>query len=510
MNFNKVKQSVPILMVVIIISKLVGMLREVVLANYFGTSNISDAYLIASSVPTLLFYFIGHSISTSYIPMYNKVKNDLGENKGIRYTNYIINIAMVLATVFVGILLIWPELVIKLFASGFDAQTVALTAKLIRISAVSMYLMILVNVLGGYLNANKNFIVPAAVSLPRNAMIIASIVVAANFGVQWLGIGLLAAYIAECILIVPFALKKGYRYKPDISVKDKYVQETWYVIIPILIGMFVGQINKIIDKSIASNIVEGGISALTYASVINSAVQEVLVTGLITVLFSKCAEWVVKEQHDKVKNQLSSTINALAFFLIPATIGVIVLARPIVTLILGRGAFDENSTNMTVGALCFYTSGLFFLAARDTLIKVFYAYKETKITTITSILAITLKIILSLALYKIMGLNGLAFSTALSAVFNSVVLYVLLRKRIGDFGFKSLITTVVKTLIACAGMTLTIIALNFFVTGINGMVMLFGSVVLGMIIYFAISLLVKQAPLMAMLSKVKNLKIKSR
>lgn len=508
MKFSKVKQSVPALMIVIIIAKLVGMLREVVLANYFGTSNVSDAYLIASSVPTLLFYFIGHSISTSYIPMYNKVKNDLGEKSSIRYTNYIINIAMIFATVFVAILLIWPEIVIKLFASGFNAETVSLTAKLIRISAVSMYLMILVNVLGGYLNANKNFIVPAAVSLPRNAMIIISIVIAAKLGYEWLGIGLLCAYVAECILIVPFAFNKGYRYKPNISFKDKYVQETWYVIVPILIGMFVGQINKIIDKSIASNVVEGGISALTYASVINTAVQEVLVTGLITVLFSKCAEWVVKGEHDKVKKQLSSTLNTLAFFLIPATIGVIILARPIVTLVLGRGAFDENSTTMTVGALCFYTSGLFFLAARDTLVKVFYAYKETKITTVTSILAIVLKIVLSLILYKIMGLNGLAFSTAISAVFNSIVLYVLFNKRIGDVGFKSLVITMIKTFISCAGMALTIYGLNLVVTGLNSMVMLVLSVLAGMLIYFVISLILKQAPLMDMLGKIKKQNIK--
>ena len=106
MKLAKIKQSVPMLMSVIIIAKLVGMLREVVLANYFGTSNISDAYLIASTVPTLLFYFIGHSISTAYIPIYNKAKNDGGERRGIKYTNHIVNISMIFGTLFVILLLV--------------------------------------------------------------------------------------------------------------------------------------------------------------------------------------------------------------------------------------------------------------------------------------------------------------------------------------------------------------------------------------------------------------------
>ncbi len=503
MKLDKVKQSIPTLMLVIIVSKIVGMLREIVLANYFGTSYISDAYLIASSVPTLLFYFIGHSISTAYIPLYNKTKNSGGESKGLKYTNSILNISFIVGTALVVLILSFPVAVIKLFAFGFDGEEVKLTVSFIRISAVSIYLMIIINVLSGYLQANKNFLMPAAVSLPRNAVIIVSIVIAAIFGVQWLGIGLLLAYIAEFIFLLPFAFAKGYRYRPIFDFKNDYVKETWYMIVPILVGMFVSQINKMVDRSLASSVCEGGVSALTYASVINNAVQEILVTGIITVLFSHCAEWVVKNEHEKVKQKLTSTLNTLIMLLLPATVGVILLSKPIVELVLGRGEFGEISTNMTVGALCCYTAGLTFLAIRDTLVKVFYAYKKTKSTTIVAIIAILINIILNLSLYKIIGLNGLALATTVSAVFHSIVLYLILRKQIGDFGFKSTVIVTVKSAISSAAMFTVVYGLKHITSSLYSWISLVLCIVVGMVVYFAITLLLKTEPIMVFIKKLK-------
>lgn len=508
MKLTKIRGSVPTLMVVIIVAKIVGLLRDVVLANYFGTSNISDAYLIASSVPTLLFYFIGHSISTAYIPMYNKVKNIGGEKSGLAYTNNILNLAFLFGTVLVVLLLVWPETVIKLFASGFDADTVGITAGFIRTSAASMYIMIALSVLGGYLNANKSFIVPASVSLPRNAAVISSIVVASKFGIQWLGWGLLFSYVAELLLLLPFAIKKGYRYSLNLKIRDENVKETGYVVLPILLGMCVSQINKIIDRSLASMVCEGGISALSYASIINNAVQEILVTGIITVLFSNCAAWVAKGEHDQVKAKLSNVLNVLIMVLLPATVGVIILSKPIVVLMLARGEFDSESVAMTAGALCFYTSGLLFLAVRDTLVKVFYAYKKTRTTTTVAIMAIGINIVLNLILYHFIGLNGLALATAVSAVFNSVTLYIMLRRQIGDFGLRLSMITVLKSLFSCVVMAIAVVVVRMKISGWPGWAGLALCTFVGVITYFFAALLLRIEPLVSILKNIGILKRK--
>lgn len=446
MNLRKNGQNAGQLMIVIIISKLVGMLRDVILANYFGTTNISDAYLIAASVPTLLFYFIGHALSTAYIPMYNKVRIEAGEKKAMVFSNNLLNVSLLLCGIIAAVLVLFPRPVVKVFAVGFDEATANVAIRLIRISAASIFLMCIVNICGGYLQANKNFLAPAAISLPRNFAIVVSIVLAASLGTDYLGWGLLAAYVLEFLFLLPFILRKGYRFCPGIDLKDDNLKETLYLVAPIVIGVCVGQLNKIVDRSMASTIVEGGISALTYACIINNAIQEVLVTGIITILFASCAELVARQEYAKVKTKLSRTIQTMLFLILPACVGVIVLAEPIVKLVLCRGEFNERSLKMTVDSLRCYTVGLLFLAVRDTLIKVFYAFKETKITTKVSITAILLNIVLNIGLGKWIGLNGLALATSFSAVFSCVMLFVLLRKRIGDFGSSEMFQVFVKSL----------------------------------------------------------------
>ena len=497
------KNSVPFLMIVIVVSKLIGMLRDVVLANYFGTSNVSDAYLIAASVPTLIFYFIGHSISTAYIPMYNKVKAEKDEKSAQKFSNNLLNLGLLASTVIVVFLVLVPQIAVKLFATGFNAETAEIASSLIRISSPSIYLMTIVSIFTGFLQANKSFLAPAAVSVPRNFAIVISIVVAASFGTNYLGVGLLVAYIFEFLFLVPFVLKKHYRYSPKISFRDENLKQTAYIILPILLGMCVSQINKIIDKSLASTVVEGGISALSYASIINNAVQEVLVTGIITVLFASCAELVAQEKHKEVKAKLSTTINALLYLLLPASVGVIILAELVVKVILCRGSFDERSIALTSGALCAYTVGLCFLAVRDTLVKVFYAYKDTKTTTITSTLAIALKIVISFPLAKAWGINGLAIATSISAIFNSIILYILLRKKIGDFGTKRLFNVGVKSIISAAAMAGTILIvrepLQLLIS--NELISLLFLVGLGAVVYFVMGLILRVEPIMTVIKR---------
>lgn len=139
MKREKIQKNISLLMVVILISKIVGMFRDVVLAKYYGTSNISDAYLVSNSVPTLLFYFIGHGLSTAFIPMYTKIKETQGAEKAERYTNNIINISLIFCTVIIVVLQVFPAQVVGLFAAGFDESTTALASQFIKISSYSLY-----------------------------------------------------------------------------------------------------------------------------------------------------------------------------------------------------------------------------------------------------------------------------------------------------------------------------------------------------------------------------------
>lgn len=503
MNWEKIKQNSSILMIVIVFSKIIGMLRDVVLANYFGTSNVSDAYLIASSVPVLLFYFIGHSLSTVYIPMYNKVKFEKSQEKAMDFSNSILNLSLIISTMIVLILLMFPNIVVKIFATGFDQETAKIAVKLIKISSPSIYLMCIIYICSGYLQINKNFLIPAAISLPRNIIIIFSVILANFIGIGILGWGLLSSYLLEFMLLLPFILKEKFNYRLKLELKDENLKESFYMIVPILLGMCVSQINKIVDRSIASTVITGGISALSYASIINNAIQEILVTGVITILFSNCSQLVAQKKYDLVLQKLSSTIKTISFLLIPASIGVIILAEPIIELILSRGNFDKNSILMTSGALRGYTIGLFFLALRDTFVKIFYAYKETKITTVTSILAIILNIILNIILSKYMGVNGLALATSFSAVFHCSVLLILLRKKIGNFDIRNNFILILKSLISSFIMGISVKNIYGFLilSDYSNFFSLVITIMVGIGIYFGFAFILKCDPVIKFLKR---------
>ena len=489
MKWKNIRSSTLVLMAVIVISKLIGLLRDIFLANYFGTSSVSDAYLIAISVPTLLFYFIGHALSTAYLPMYNKVRHEKGDEAAEHYSNNLMCISLGIATLIVVLLVVFPQTVIKIFAAGFDAETAGLAAKFIRTGAVSLYCMVIVNIWSGYLQARGNYLIPAAVSLPRNAVIIVSIVIASCTHLAVLGLGILFAYIAEFIFLLPFALRNGYRIRPRIDWSDRDIRETLYLVLPILLGVAVSQINKIVDKSIASTITAGGISALSYASVINNAVQEVAVTGIITVLFADCSALAAAGEHQKVKERLTKTVDTMVFLLLPMSIGIIILAEPIVSLFFLRGNFDFESVALTASALRCYTAGLAFLAVRDTFVKVFYAYKNTKVTTASSIAAIILNIILNFLLSRFLGVSGLAAATSIAAVAQCIFLCVYFHRKQLSLDAKKIMTHVVFSVFASAVMAALVYGLYHFLLpdsmgqGIRVCV----SVVVGAVVYIVIS-----------------------
>lgn len=509
MRIKNLKDSSIILIISIIISKIIGLLRDVVLANYFGASSISDAYLITCSVPVLLFYFIGHAISTAFLPIYNKIRTEKNESEALIYSNNLLNISLIFCTILVIVLLAFPITLINVFAPGFDSQTKELTAIFFRICAVSLYFMTIVSIWTGYLQAKNNFVIPGIVSIPRNVMIILSIIIAAKVNIYFLGIGLLFAYIAETIFLLPFVLKNNYKYKFTLQLNCSYLKDTYALIIPIILGTAVSQINKIIDKSIASYVIDGGVSVLSYASVINTAIQEILVSSIITILFAECSKLIAQNRINEVKKKTNDTIVFLITILIPATIGVIILSKEIVSVLLLRGSFDADALNKTSNALSFYILGICFLAIRDVFIKVLYAFKLTKAPTTVSIISIIINIVLNLLLIKPFGLNGLALATSFAAIFQCIVMLFIVQKKLKLLDIRKILINLIKTLLVTLIMALVVCLLLKKINNLPDIIRLIILISTGLIVYFLVGYIFKLETLMLVVNVFK-LKFKKK
>lgn len=442
------KKAALILMILTIFSKVFGFAREIVLAYFYGASNISDAYLISMTVPSVIFSFIGTGIATGYIPMYSNIEKSSGIDEGNNYTNNLINLLLIICGALIIFGLFFTEPIVKIFASGFQGDTLDLAIKFTRVSMFGIFFTALISVYGGFLQLKGNYYIPALVGVPLNFFIISSIFLSKNTNTMVLIIGTLIATASQLLLIIPFLKKKGYKYKLIINIKDEYIVAMAKIAWPVIIGVSVNQINVLVDRTMASRIAVGGISALNYANRLNNFVQALFVVSIVTVLYPMISKMAAEKNMNGLKKSLLESIGVIDLFIIPVTVGAMMFSRPIVALLFGRGAFDGSAIEMTANGLLYYSIGMIGFGLREVLSRAFYSLQDTKTPMINAAIAMTLNIILNIVLSHFMGIGGLALATSISAIFATLLLFMNLRKKIGAFGLKNISISFFKILIS--------------------------------------------------------------
>ncbi len=486
------KKTALLLMIITVISKIVGFGREITLSYFYGASDISDAFLISLTIPSVIFSFIGTGISTGYIPLYSKIEEKYGEEEGKRYTNNLVNILLVLCTGIIIFGLLFTGPLVKMFASGFGGDTLELAIRFTRISLFGIYFTGLINIYGGFLRIKGNYAVPACVGFPMNFVLILSILLSSKTNVMVLAIGSVIATASQLVFLVPFVHKAGYRYEYIFDTKDEYIRRMIYIALPVIIGVSVDQINVLVDRTLASGIAVGGISALNYASKLNGFVQGMFVTTISAVMYPMISKMAVQGNFDGLKSSVSEAINLINLFVVPATFGAMIFAEPIVRFLFGRGAFDPEAISMTSIALFYYSIGMVGFGLREIISRAFYSMQDTKTPMVNAAMAVSMNIVLNIILSRYMGIGGLALATSISAVFCTGLLFINLRKKVGPFGMKDTVVSFVKILVSSAGMGIAAyISYVFLLPRISGNLSLIISICVGALVYSVIVYFIK-------------------
>ncbi|KNY26372.1 murein biosynthesis integral membrane protein MurJ [Pseudobacteroides cellulosolvens] len=499
------KRTAIILMLITIFSKVFGFVRDITLSYFYGASNVSDAYLISQVIPFVVFSFIGTGITTGYIPMYSKIEQNEGVIEGNRYTNNLVNILIVLCTCIIIAGLIFTNQIVRVFASGFEGETLALAVRFTKISLYGVYFTGLIYVFTGYLHIKGNYIIPALVGLPMNFFIILSIFVSSASSVLVLSIGSLIATIAQLMLLIPYVYRKGYRYKLVLDINDKNIRSMAYIALPVIIGVSVNQINILVDRTIASQIVVGGISALNYANRLNEFIQGIFVLSISTAIYPMISRMAAENNMKDFKRYLSESINGINLLVIPSTIGAMIFSEQIITLLFGRGAFDQDAIVLTSQALFFFAVGIVGFGLREILSRAFYALQDTKVPMINAAIALMMNIVLNIILSKFLGIGGLALATSISALFCTGLLFISLRKKIGSFGLKIITISFVKIL--CASLLMGVMAklvYNTLIGKISSSILLIAAIGIGALVYFIIIYFMKIDDVDVIVSTIKG------
>lgn len=507
---NKVLKSTIILMFVTILSKILGFGREIILANIYGASAYSDVYLISVNIPNIIFASIGAALATTFIPLYCDIECKEGEERAKLFTNNVINIIIIICIVLSVVGVIFAKPLVRLFAVGFKDETLSLAIKFTRILIFSIGFIGLSNLIGSYLNIKNNFFVPGMIGLPSNIIIIFSIILSKK-NIYILPIGALLATFSQLLFQLPSARKEGYKYSLHIDFKDKYLKKMILLVAPIFVGASVNQINTTVDRTIASTLSEGSISALNYANKLNLFVMALFVTCVGSVIYPKLSKLSSQKDSDGFLNIVNNSITAIIIIVIPISIGAMVLSEPIIKILFERGAFDNSASKMTSDALIFYSIGMLGFGMREILCKVFYSLKDTKTPMKNGIIGMIINIILNIKLSNIMNHSGLALATSISAIVSTILLLINLKKKIKSLNVINLICTAMKAIISSLVMALVVrnlytILLHMTETNILGEIISLGLAIIGGIVtYLLIMLILNIRNINQIISKSKQL-----
>ena len=451
-------------------SRVLGLVREQVFAGMFGAGYAYDAFVVAFRIPNLLRDLFGEgALSAAFVTVFS----DYDTNKGRQATwqlasNVLVFIAILLSLItLIGIF--FAEPIVNLLAPDFSliAGKTELTSLLTRIMFPFLIFVALAAVVMGILNTSGRFFVPAMSSSFFNlGSIIGGVSLAlllprfgqpAIVGMAW---GTLIGGLMQLLIQLPTLRKTGFRFKPQINLRDPGLKRILWLMLPATIGLSATQINIFVNTNFASSCVEGSVSWLNYAF---RMVQ--LPIGVFGVAFSIAAMPVLAKHAAQkdfagLRQTFTSSLVMVFSLTIPATVGLILLAQPIIRLIFEHGAFTASDTLRTAQALTCYAYGLFAYSAVKIMVPVFYALNSTKYPVIGSFLAVTVNIIIIILTIDTFSFRAIALATSCSMALNFLFLGSILYRKLTGFSLAYLGIGTLKILLASMVMGFGIMGLK--------------------------------------------------
>lgn len=445
---SKAARATVLLMIVTIVSKILGLFRDSVLASAYGTGKYAAVYSTANSISTILFAVIGTALATSLIPLYNKLASEDSTERAMGFLNSVVNLVVIVCLSIAGLGIIFAGPLVKVFAPGYQGDVYTLCVQYTRILLPSIVFVGLANIFTSYLQIKKRYVIPGFIGMPYSIIIIVSIYLSLKTRPMVLVIGTLIAISAKALFQLPFVYKEGYRYRPKINLKDPVMKDMMILILPVVIGVGANQINSIVDKSLASLLGTEVVASFSYAIKLYEFVQALFITSILAVIYPRLSSMIVSDRMDSFLNSLKKTMNVIIVALVPIIVGCIVLSRQIVEVLFQRNAFTSKDTTMTASILWIYVIGILAFALRDVLTRGFYSMEDSKTPMINSIISIVFNISLNLILVKPLGYKGLAIATAVSAYIGLLLFNRSMRKKIEGYSSRDNYIVFVKSLFA--------------------------------------------------------------
>jgi putative peptidoglycan lipid II flippase len=464
---SKLARSAGLIGAATMTSRVLGVARETVLAAVFGASASPqmDAYNVAFRVPNLLRdLFAEGAMTAAFVPTFTRTLTSSGREAAWRLGSLVMNALLIVtsALVLLGILFA-PQITSAFVDAEFAAVPgkLELTTLLTRIMLPFLSTLAVATAMMGMLNSLHRFFIPSLspamfnVASIVSALAIAPLMPALGLApIVGIAIGTLLGGLGQILLQWPALRREGFRYLPIVNFRDPAVLEILRLMGPATIGLAAVQINVFVNTHLATGEQQGALSWLQYAFRLMYLPIGLFGVSIATASLPDISRQAVTEDLKAIRDTVSRGLRLMLMLNVPATVGLIVLANPIVALIYQRKAFHELDTVGTATALMFYAPGLLGYSAVKIASPTFYSLKDSRTPVIVSVLSVGVNLGINLILVRVMGYRGLALGTAIAALFNAVVLLWLLRRRLQGIDGRRVSTAFLKVLAASGAMAM--------------------------------------------------------
>ena len=426
------------------VSRVLGFIREAVIADLFGVEAITDAYAIAIRSVGMISLIVHVYLTTIFVPTYAKVRESKGEKIALWATNNALGISL-LINIFLMMLtwLLAPTLM------GFTEIDQGLTIISLNIIIFQLPLLAFSQLFVGYLTARKSFIGPNATGLPSNIIFIIVIIIAGTAGgIVWLSAAAVLSLFAQVIMLYIWSIREKYRYKFVLRPTDPEIKSDMRLLFPAVIGGGLTSIKVWISTVAAANLGEGMSAVINFSTRLLGFVTSMVILPFVGIAYSLISGHAAKNDNEKMLATLLTAIRVLLFIIIPIILISIPRGFDLVQIAYERGEFDEYATIITGEAFIWLLPGLLGVAASYLLARFFYALKDTKTPMYSSIAIIIIHTGLSLWLSQILGIIGLALAMSISSILAACFLIALLRRKLGPLGLKKTVVNILKIIIS--------------------------------------------------------------
>lgn len=447
-----------------LLSRLVGVIRDRVLAHYYGAGPVMDAYYTAFKIPDLIYsLLIVGALTAGFIPTFTKLLDSKDENRRAWYlTNNLLNI---LGVTLVGLCLlgmIFTPILNKIIAPGFSGENLNRVNSFTRIMFLSPIFLGFSMIMGGVLQSLRRFVLYSIAPIFYNfGIIFGAVVLVRTMGEIGLAWGVVLGAFVHCTIQVWGTRQVGWRYKFQFDTKDKDTITVTKLMVPRTIGLAITQVNQVVVTMLASFLPVGSIAIYNYANNLQAVPVGVLAIPFALAIFPLLSSTAAENDMPQFVNHLSGVVRQILFLIIPSAILILLLRAQIVRVVLGSGEFDWTATISTANALAFFALGLVGQSLIPVLSRAFFALSDTKTPFVIGIISELISIIAAILLMKPLGAAGLALAGSIGVTINLILLWINLRVQTKTLNEQDILSLIYRVALASIAMGIVVQALKY-------------------------------------------------